>query len=300
MLRIWRMSGQELPAVSMEEISDVRDLKASLCSLHGFPMCMQQLQHIGNSLDDCTKLDAPMELQLVLLACSMEVQQREAVNEFFKACKEGNLETTRLLLEAGANKDARTVNGYTALMLAVEIGRVEITRMLLEAGADKDLQSSTRYTALMLAVRYGHVETARLLLEAGADKELQHDDGYTALMLTVGTSQVEIARLLLEAGAGKDGRSYNDGYTALMLAAETGQVEIARLLMEAGADKDLHTCSGKTALILAEREGHGQVATLLRANSWDHTDKARLVGLLVTPTAHSLVWLFHTSRCSYT
>ena len=66
MLRIWQMSGQELPAVSTERILDVQDLKASL-SLDGFPICMQQLLHNGKSLNSFTKLDAPMDLQLVLL-----------------------------------------------------------------------------------------------------------------------------------------------------------------------------------------------------------------------------------------
>ena len=34
MLRIWQMSGQELPAISMDEISAVQDLKAALRRLH--------------------------------------------------------------------------------------------------------------------------------------------------------------------------------------------------------------------------------------------------------------------------
>ena len=49
MLRIWQMSGQELAAIDMEKIFDVRGLKATLRSLHGFPMCMQQMLHNGTS-----------------------------------------------------------------------------------------------------------------------------------------------------------------------------------------------------------------------------------------------------------
>ena len=86
MIRIWQMSGKELPAGSMDEISEVRDLKASIGSLHGFPICMQQLLHKGNSLGDSTKLDAPIELQLVLLALSTMEQRVEVANELLRTC----------------------------------------------------------------------------------------------------------------------------------------------------------------------------------------------------------------------
>ena len=183
MLRIWRISGQELPAVSMEKVLDVRDLKASLRSLHGFPMCMQQLLHKGNSLDNSTKLDVTMDLQIVLRAPESE---REAELELLEACSQGYLKIASLLLEAGANKNAKADEGKTALMLAAEKGHVEIARLLLEAGANKDLQEFDDYgyhnTALMYAAGNGHVETTRLLLEAGLGKNQRNRDGYTALM----------------------------------------------------------------------------------------------------------------------
>ena len=137
MLRIWQMSGQQLLAASMEEISDVKELKASLRSLHGFPMCMQQLLHNGINLDNSTKLDAPVDLQLAL---SAKVQQAEAAKELADACKQGDLTVARLLLEAGADENAQDGEGYTALMVAVQNGHMEIARLLSNAGADKDLQ----------------------------------------------------------------------------------------------------------------------------------------------------------------
>ena len=58
-------------------------------------------------------------------------------------------------------------------------GHVGITRLLLEAGADKDLPGHCGYTALTLAAVKGHVGITRLLLEAGADKDLPGHCGYT-------------------------------------------------------------------------------------------------------------------------
>ena len=185
MLRIREMSGRELPAVSMEEISDVLSLKHSLRSRHGFPLCMQQLLHNGNCLDNSTELDAPIDLQLVLLTISTEVQKVEATEELIGACVQGDLEIARRLLEAGANKSAKDHEDNTALNLVAENAHVE-AQLLLDAGADKDLQDCSGITALMLAAENGHVEVVRLLLEAGARKDLQHFYGHTALMLAAG------------------------------------------------------------------------------------------------------------------
>ena len=141
MIHVWTVSGQELPAISLEDVRDVRDLKSTLRRLHGFPICMQQLLHNGNSLDDSTQLGASsdMSIQLVLSAPSSAKQPRE---ELLEACEMGNLQVTRLLLEAGAHKDDEEANtGYTALMCAASHGHEEIVRLLLEAGADKDAQA---------------------------------------------------------------------------------------------------------------------------------------------------------------
>ena len=183
------MSGQELPAVSMEGISDVRDLKASLRSLHGFPLCMQQLLHNGNGLDDSTKLDAPIDLQLVLLTLSAAAQQCDAVNELCKSCFGGHLNIVRLLLEAGADTNVRDREARTPLILAARNGHVEIARLLLDAGADKNLQSFLGETALGVAARNGCFEIAQMLLDAGADPDLQTRFARTVLQLRMAKSK---------------------------------------------------------------------------------------------------------------
>ena len=65
MLRVWRVSGQELLAINIQEqgICDVIGLKTLLRSLHGFPLCLQQLLHSGESLEDPTGLDASLDIQ---------------------------------------------------------------------------------------------------------------------------------------------------------------------------------------------------------------------------------------------
>ena len=202
MLRVWRVSGEELAAFRPEEVRDVNGLKAALCMRYGFPECLQQLLHNGQNLDNGTKLDSPIDTQLVVLSVSTPEQFRKARRELICACS---------------------------------YGRVKVARMLLEAGADKDMQDVDEDTALICAARNGHLETVQLLLEAGAHKDLHNHSGCTALMCAASYGHVHIVRLLLEAGANKD---FGFRERALIAAASKGYIAVVRLLVEAGADKD--------------------------------------------------------------
>ena len=168
---------------------------------YGFPLCIQQLLQNGESLEDCTKLDAPMDIQLVLLPVSTAAQLERANLELMYACKHGHVEVARMLLEAGADKDLQAEAGKTALMHASLEGRLEIAGLLVETGVDLDLQADNGETALICAAENGCLEIARLLIQAGADIDLQDEYGMTALSHAAVGGQLEIAELLAEAFA---------------------------------------------------------------------------------------------------
>ena len=221
MLRIRKISGQELPAISIENIRDIGGLKHELSNLHGFPFWMQRLLHNGNCLDDSTKLDmlldgssldesaqpdpldASIHLQLVLATASTAAERKETNELFLVACQDGEVETALLLLQAGADKNVRDGKGRTAVMLATCNGHTEIVRWLLQAGAGKNMRDGEGRTALMWAARNGHAGITRLLLQDGAKKDLQDHERVTALMEAACSGHVEIAHLLLQAGAKK-------------------------------------------------------------------------------------------------
>jgi ankyrin repeat protein len=50
----------------------------------------------------------------------------------------GNVDMVKMLLEAGAEVNAKADNGWTALILAKRNGHAEIVRLLIEAGAMDD------------------------------------------------------------------------------------------------------------------------------------------------------------------
>ena len=75
-------------------------------------------------------------------------------------------------------------------------------RLLIDAGADANAKDNDSDTALMSAARNGHTECARLLIDAGADANAKDEDGETALSLAMKEGHAEIADMLRNAGAG--------------------------------------------------------------------------------------------------
>ena len=65
MIRVWRVSGEELATVPAAELSDAVSLQRRLRAKHGIPLCLQQLLYDGRKLVEHDKFDTPMELQLI-------------------------------------------------------------------------------------------------------------------------------------------------------------------------------------------------------------------------------------------
>ena len=70
--------------------------------------------------------------------------------------------------EAGADVNAKTMSGVTALMGAVDGGHADTVKLLIDAGADVNAKTDKGFTALMGAANLGHAEVVKLLVEAGA------------------------------------------------------------------------------------------------------------------------------------
>ena len=143
------------------------------------------------------------------------------------ASRSGHTAIVELLLQEGVSPNVQDSRGWTALMGAAW-SNTDILPQLLEAGADVNARSETGNTALTQAVAVRNIRNVQLLIEAGAEVNVQQADGSTLLMSAVWSSE-EIVRLLLEAGADTALRN-NNGYTALDLAKNSGKEEIIELL----------------------------------------------------------------------
>ncbi len=89
-------------------------------------------------------------------------------------------------------------DGETASILGADNGYADVVKLLLEKGANVDARDCCQQTALMVAAGLGDVETVKILLEYGADITLKDSSGETALM-QAGDS-TEIVQLLEQYG----------------------------------------------------------------------------------------------------
>ncbi len=78
-------------------------------------------------------------------------------------------EGVALLIEHGANTNAKTHSGHSALMEAARDGSTLIVQLLLDNGADIDARQDDGKTALHHAAERGRAATIRLLLDRGAN-----------------------------------------------------------------------------------------------------------------------------------
>jgi ankyrin repeat protein len=199
---------------------------------------------------------------LVERGYKMDAVRDNAAWMLTQAAGKGQIEMVRWLLAQGVAVDASDDQGCTALTYAAHSGHLEVVEALLRAGADVNHRDNDTETVLMWTADHaGNAAMLRALLRAGAEVNARSDTGGTALSWTVWIGEhgdPEMARILLDAGA-----EANDSQV-LTRAAYHGFAPIVRMLLERGVDISATDSWGDTALALARKRGHHEVAHLLR------------------------------------
>ena len=180
------------------------------------------------------------------------------------AAEGGSLNVCRLLVEKGADVNARGGRFDTALQAAADGGHASVAHFLLENGADPNAQGGIAATSLKAASLKGHIQIVRELLERGATVNTHITSGRTALHCAATHGHRDIVELLLEAGAEIDSRENGHGRTALSCAAWNGHSRVVDLLLLNSANIDAVDHQDSTALHLAlERHHETTIQTLL-------------------------------------
>lgn len=207
------------------------------------------------------------------------------------ACSCSSLDTVQLLLERGADPNAKQIGGETVLHKALSLGEAYV-RLLLSSGADVDARNEGEQSILDLAanisdrmidvlVEYGVRLDARdrrgrttllkaardntgdgarvkKLIRHGANIHVKDKEGYTVLH-HLGSSSDGALRQLLELGMDVNARDKH-GQTALGLAVEASDNAKFKLLLEFGADLG---AEGQSPLIEAAARGNLELLTML-------------------------------------
>jgi len=243
-------SDQEMVQLLLHRGADVRargvyDVTALLRALHD-PGKVELLLHHGARIDD----------RAMVLAAMIP----------------GSRQTLELLLRQGGNVNAN-VGRYTVLMAAAYSGDLDAATWLVEHGADVNARSEAGCTALNGAAVSGNAAIVKLLLDRGADPNVRYQepdsigDFQTPLMNAAWHGHVECLKLLLERGADANIQGGPFGRSPLLCAATTGSEETVRLLVAKGANVRAQDWKGDTALDWALLRGETNIVQLLRKAS---------------------------------
>ena len=204
------------------------------------------------------------------------------------ASRQGHLQVVKLLLDRGADVNAKGELGRTALMEASgretelmeasESGHLEIVKFLLAKGADVNAQKDLgRWTALMSAAAGGNVEIVQALLDKGADINAKNYQGWTPLMWASEEGHLQAVKLLLDKGADVNAKD-EWGNTALTSAAQRGNVEMVQALLDKGPDINPKDDEGWTPLMWAAAGGNVEIVQALLDKGADINAEDRKTG----------------------
>jgi ankyrin repeat protein len=215
----------------------------------------------------------------------------------------GRVADVKRLLDGGFNPNSATKSGgTTALMMAAP--DVDKMKLLLDHGANADARAKTRYSALLVAANYpGSSAAMNLLLDHGATVRLPKGQGaplfnahpiilaafagnadiigrlhqagdrvddkmnllgmfpVTPLLMLATSHRTASVGALLDAGARVD-EADDDGITSLSWAAIANRVDMARLLIQRGADVNHVDKNGMTPLLCAASIDFGDSAMI--------------------------------------
>jgi ankyrin repeat protein len=212
------------------------------------------------------------------------------------ASSKGDREMVEMLLEKGADVNAKDRVDQTALMAAYRRGDQEILKLLIEHNADVLAKTGSGWTVLMMAFSDKDMHTAYMLLEytgkndaalmasvsawkeavsKGDEPELKRLLDVEAMRNFLSIKQLELklesavlnddlvaVKQILEIGLGVDTR-YRTGQPLLTLACQGSHGEIVKLALERGADVNALDDEGRSALMSASQTGNYTTVSLL-------------------------------------
>jgi ankyrin repeat protein len=181
-----------------------------------------------------------------------------------RAALYADVETMRVLVESGADAQARGRDGTAPLLRTTH--DLDKMRFLLERGAPVD------DFALVAAASVPGSRGALELLLAHGGKGRTAVPAYTPLMAAAGNGDLEAVQCLLAHGADAKAKTPT-GFTVLIAAALSGNAQVVALLLERGADPNA-VCTLERGILqtpagVAASLGHAECLRLLMAAGAD-------------------------------
>jgi TolB-like protein/ankyrin repeat protein len=220
------------------------------------------------------------------------------------AAKIGDTDTVKQLIADGVSMATKDYYGKTALHVATETGNEKIAALLIDAGAD--IEARTRIssrdfvdygsTPLLLTAHWGQTGVAELLIRSGADVNALYGpfDFRSVLLYAIFQGQEAVAELLIANGADINFASDITLETPLLAASIGGHESTAELLISNGANVNATDANAATPLYFAAASGDYDIVRLLLANGAEVNMKAARGNVAVETPLHATAFSGHT------
>jgi ankyrin repeat protein len=164
----------------------------------------------------------------------------DATHDLMQDVPRNDVEAVRKDIANGADVNAKYEDEALSaiLMAAVLLPNGEATvRLLIDAGADVNAKDKHGDTPLTLVAGRGNLSMIKTLVGAKARVNEKNTAGNSPLIIAsaAGSKGEEAVRTFIDAGANVNEQN-NYGDTSLMMAATIGSMHVVKALVEAGAD----------------------------------------------------------------
>ena len=198
----------------------------------------------------------------------------------FAALSEGHFEVAELLLEHGANIEARKEVGKTPLIMAVSWRQpnfIEVVKFLLEHKADVNSQDGNGKTPLLILVEHlgekNIIHLAQLLLQHGAEVNREDAKMMSPLLLALARDWSNLSQIFFDHGA--DVNAAENGKTLINLLSDYWIYDYhnilngVKLLLERDTELNRRNKNNQTPLHLATGRGWFELARILLEHGAD-------------------------------
>ncbi|WAR07590.1 ANR17-like protein [Mya arenaria] len=177
---------------------------------NGYSRCVDLLIQAGVAVDARnTEGNTPLILaaigghyiaiqSLISGGCDINAANNEGITALHYTCYKAR--GFQVLLDAGANPDARDKDNITPILMAASEGFDGVVKALVEANCDVNIpNNSVKRTALHLLSFKGHPNCINSLVYGGADINAPDIYNRTPLWYAIQNKKIEVVRLLLKA-----------------------------------------------------------------------------------------------------
>jgi len=211
--------------------------------------------------------------RLIDKGADINAETEEGATAIIFAVSNNQLQSVLTLLEYNPVLDKVTKSFETPLLIAAKNGNFEITEALIRAGADMEFTDNFGASPLHYAAVYGYLDIVDLFLYYDAPADVQSDEGTTPLLAAIWAGKTEVADLLIQNGANIEEADY-DGFTPFLLSSFYGDTIIMDVLYKKGANIYATNKAKHNALSIAISTGDTITAKYLleKGVKWNSKD----------------------------